>query len=103
MPPISAQLTLSVNISDPALLWQETYARHEKGLGTTDQSDFEDQFGTEEDPDILACLRLLLVPSDLFATMSIPEGATLNTAKTRITLSDGSSIKLTQFGNSMRP
>lgn len=61
---ISASVTLYVDVFDSQEMWRSAFAAFEASSGTADQSDFEEMCGTEEQPDICACLQLIFDPGE---------------------------------------
>lgn len=59
---ISARVSICVDIFDPQEMWRHAYATYEEQNGTADQGDFEEMCGTEEEPDIGACLQMIFDP-----------------------------------------
>lgn len=58
----SASVTLYVDVWDENIMWQSAYAAYAQTSGTTDQSDFEQMCGTQDQPDICACLQMIFDP-----------------------------------------
>lgn len=64
MEKISASITIHVDVFDPKELWRRAYGTYEEQNGTADQGDFEEMCGTEEEPDIGACLQMIFDPGE---------------------------------------
>lgn len=58
----SASVTLYVDVWDEQIMWQSAYAACEKTSRTPDQADFELMCGTQDQPDICACLQMIFDP-----------------------------------------
>lgn len=62
--PTFAHVTLYVEVCDEQAMWRRAYGTYEESNGTADQGDFEDICGTEQEPDIAECLRMIFDPGD---------------------------------------
>lgn len=58
----SASVTLCVDVWDEQIMWQSAFAAYAQTSGTADQSDFELMCGTQGQPDICACLKMIFDP-----------------------------------------
>jgi hypothetical protein len=57
-----ASVTLHCRVHDEQVLWCAAYGRYEQENGTQDQADVEEMLGTKAEPDVGACLQMLLDP-----------------------------------------
>lgn len=62
MPRKSVSVIIDCIVHDEQALWRAAYGRYEEYNGTADQSDVEDMLGTEAEPNLGACLQVLLRP-----------------------------------------
>ncbi|MDF0491572.1 hypothetical protein PX699_16700 [Sphingobium sp. H39-3-25] len=62
--PIFAHVTLHIEVLDAQAMWRRAYGAYEENNGTADQGGFEDICGTEHEPDICECARMVFDPGD---------------------------------------
>ena len=60
----TARVTLSVAVFDEQLMWRSAHAAYEQANGTADDGDFMDICGTDQEPDICACLEMIFDPGE---------------------------------------